>query len=192
MPPRRRRISDLRRTPVSTAWRHAGTQRCNISVRRRCRLSSADNRDTTSHPRWHEGESRASRTGKRRRAASRRSGRTIGDVASSARAGSEVCRIFFDTWNRRDEIALIAGGQCIGSRDTASGHGVSRRAARHPATRSIAPSLNREFYAPSGGSRGPRLAPSRLGRLRKLITSTSYVGYQVCAAPYPVMCTDDV
>jgi len=125
MPPRRRRISDLRTTPVSTAWRHAGTQRCDISVRRHCRLSFVDSRDTTSHPRWNEGESWASRAG-RRRAASRRSGRTIDGVASSARAESGVCRIFFETWNRRDESALIAGERCVGSRGTASGHGVSR------------------------------------------------------------------
>ncbi|KAL0129919.1 hypothetical protein PUN28_001878 [Cardiocondyla obscurior] len=59
MPPRRRRISDLRTTPVSTAWRQAGI-RCFKTIKHNIRHLRTDIYETMSHPRWHE-EFRASK-----------------------------------------------------------------------------------------------------------------------------------
>lgn len=106
MPPRRRRISDLRTTPVSTAWRQAGI-RCSKTIGHNIRRLCTDICETTSHPRWHEDEFRASR----RRTIATTSWRTertiiidtIDRIASSSRV-LKACQISYEIWNRDETL----------------------------------------------------------------------------------------
>lgn len=105
MPPRRRRISDLRTTPVSTAWRQAGI-RCSKTIEHNIRLCT-DICEIASHPRWHEGKFCTLR---RRTIAttSRRTEQavvidTIDRVASNSRA-LKACQILSEIWSRDETL----------------------------------------------------------------------------------------
>lgn len=104
MPPRRRRISDLRMTPVSTAWRQAGI-RCSKTIEHNIRRLCTDICKIMSRLRWHEDEFRASR---RIATTSRQMGQaiiidTIDRIASNSRA-LKACRISSEIWNRETLI----------------------------------------------------------------------------------------
>lgn len=106
MPPRRRRIADLRTTPVSTAWRQAGTRRSNVighNIRRH--LTEA-----MSHPRWHEDEFYTSR----KTAAAERAGTiyTIDDDVLSI-YDSRVCQILYKIWKRDKMLIASTSNQGI-------------------------------------------------------------------------------
>lgn len=114
MPPRRRRISDLRTTPVSTAWRQAGI-RCSKTIEHNIRRLCTDICETTSQPRWHEDEIHASR--KRTIATkSRRTEQAIIDtidrIAPNSRA-LKACQISSEIWNR-DETLINDSRRQIG------------------------------------------------------------------------------
>lgn len=105
MPPRRRRISDLRMTPVSTAWRQAGI-RCSKTIEHNIRRLCTDICETMSHLRWHEGEFRAPR--RTIATTSRQTERaiiidTIDGITSNSCA-LKACRISSGIWNRDETL----------------------------------------------------------------------------------------
>jgi len=102
MPPRRRRISDLRMTPVSTAWRQTGI-RCFKTIGHNIRRLCTDICETTSHPRWHEDEFHASRRTIVTTSRWMEQAIIIDRVTSNSRA-LKACQILSEIWNRDETL----------------------------------------------------------------------------------------